>query len=114
MQTRIDSAKEVFFGTVVGMIGSWLITMGCLYTIDDKVAAGSVTVALCTVWSLVRGYAVRRWFNGPSRLQSARVMLADLEAAANTGVDMICGGAVQRASWPYVSEKLVWPELPDR
>lgn len=108
MQTRIDSIKEVFFGTFVGLIGSWLITMACLYTIDSKVAAGTVTVALCTVWSLLRGYMVRRWFNGPSRPLSARTTLGDLDIMANNGVDMLCKGAIVRAAGP---QELAWPEI---
>lgn len=62
-QTKRQSLIETLTSTFTGMIGSWLITMACLYNITDKTTAATVTVIGCTVWSLVRGYAVRRYFN---------------------------------------------------
>jgi uncharacterized membrane protein len=63
-QTKKQSAVEVCIGTAIGIIGSWAITMAVLHQIDDRTLAGTVTVLLCTIWSLIRGYAIRRHFNG--------------------------------------------------
>lgn len=54
---------EVFTGTFTGMLGSWAITY-CVFTlVQEKALAASVTVVACTIWSLVRNYVVRRYFN---------------------------------------------------
>lgn len=63
MQTSRQSMIEVCANTGVGMLGSWLITIAVLFSIEDKVLASITTVVLCTVWSLVRGYYIRRHFN---------------------------------------------------
>lgn len=63
MQTKRQSWIETSTNTAIGIVGSWLITMGVLYAIDNKAIAGTITVLLCTVWSLIRGYMVRRYFN---------------------------------------------------
>lgn len=63
MQSRKESAIETVANTTLGIIGSWLITIITLLLIDDKWIASVVTVLLCTVWSLARGYHVRRYFN---------------------------------------------------
>lgn len=62
-QTKRQSWIETTVNTSVGLVGSWLITMVVIYTIDNKAVAGTLTVLLCTVWSLLRGYTVRRYFN---------------------------------------------------
>lgn len=63
-QSKKQSLLEVLTGIGIGALGSWLITMLCLHLIEDRTMAGTVTVAGCTVWSLVRGYCIRRYFNG--------------------------------------------------
>jgi hypothetical protein len=62
-QSKKDSIKEVVCGTTIGMIGSWLITMLCLMFFTSPVGIATSTTILCTVWSLGRGYVVRRHFN---------------------------------------------------
>lgn len=64
MQTRRQSIIEVTTNTAIGMVGSWLITYACMTLIADRTTAATVTVIGCTVWSLVRGYWIRRRFNG--------------------------------------------------
>jgi steroid 5-alpha reductase family enzyme len=54
---------EVAVNTGVGVLGSWLITMVVLNYVENKPVAATLTVTLCTVWSLIRGYHVRRHFN---------------------------------------------------
>lgn len=62
MQTRRHSTIEVCTNTFVGLIGSWLITYACMMTIDNRAAATTVATIGCTIWSLVRGYYIRRRF----------------------------------------------------
>jgi len=61
-QSRRQSLVETFTGTGIGMVGSWLIAYSTYVLITDKVVAVTITTAACTVWSLVRGYCVRRYF----------------------------------------------------
>lgn len=63
MQSKKQSLKETLTNTFVGMLGSWGITMGCLQFLSTSVAIATVTTVLCTVWSIGRGYTVRRYFN---------------------------------------------------
>lgn len=62
MQTRRQSAVEVVTNTFVGMAGSWLITYVTLSLVEGKATGTTVTVIGCTIWSLARGYWIRRRF----------------------------------------------------
>jgi len=62
-QSKKDSIKEVVCSTTIGMVGSWLITMGCLMIFTTPVGIATSTTILCTIWSISRGYVVRRYFN---------------------------------------------------
>lgn len=62
MQTRRQSVIEVCTNTAVGMAGSWLITYATMSYVKDIALAAAITVAGCTIWSLVRGYWLRRRF----------------------------------------------------
>lgn len=68
-QSKKDSIKEVVFSTTIGMIGSWLLTMGCLMFFTTPVGIATSTTILCTIWSLGRGYVVRRHFNNKLEVQ---------------------------------------------
>ena len=62
-QSRYQSAVEVLTNTFVGMAGSYVITLTSFSVISDKPAiASAVAVTGCTVWSLLRGYYIRRSF----------------------------------------------------
>lgn len=63
MQSKRNSVIEVLFNTFTGMVGSWLITYVVFMYVDDRALAATITVISCTVWSLLRGYFVRRYFN---------------------------------------------------
>lgn len=70
-QTKKQSMKETLTNTGVGMVGSWLITMGTFSVLGVSNVAGNAlasTVATigCTVWSVTRGYTIRRYFNKQS------------------------------------------------
>lgn len=62
MQTRRQAIVEVLTGTAIGLVGSYAITYTVFIYIDDKATAAAITVFGCTVWSLVRGYVIRRRF----------------------------------------------------
>lgn len=63
MQTRRQSIIEVTTNTAVGMAGSWAIAVVVMTAVQDRILAATITTVACTVWSLARGYAIRRHFN---------------------------------------------------
>lgn len=68
-QTKLQSLIEVTANTGVGMIGSWLITIACLMFFTTPVGIATSTTIACTVWSLGRGYVVRRYFDNKLETQ---------------------------------------------
>lgn len=62
MQTKRQSLKETLTNTFIGMAGSFAITMLCLQVFSAEVAIAASTTFLCTVWSIVRGYTIRRYY----------------------------------------------------
>ncbi|QHZ60081.1 hypothetical protein PJKIFABJ_00145 [Pseudomonas phage PE09] len=62
-QSKKQSLKETVSNTGIGMIGSWIITMVTFHYIKDLTLASTVATIGCTVWSIGRGYTVRRYFN---------------------------------------------------
>ncbi len=62
MQSRKHSLLEVCLSTAIGFLGSWLIAeLSMVYHTGLVSVAFEITV-WCTVWSIARGYALRRWF----------------------------------------------------
>lgn len=70
-QTKKQSLIETCTNTTIGMVGSWLITIGCLMVFTTPVGIATSTTIFCTVWSLGRGYVVRRHFNNKITGESA-------------------------------------------
>lgn len=68
-QSKKDSIKEVACSTAIGMIGSWLLTMLCLMFFTTPIGIATSTTIACTIWSLGRGYVVRRYFNNKLEVQ---------------------------------------------
>jgi hypothetical protein len=64
MQSRTHSVLEVLTGTTVGFIGSWFINFS-VFSLSPLGLASNITLSTvgCTVWSLARGYALRRLWN---------------------------------------------------
>lgn len=62
-QSRRESLLEANVNTWLGMIGSFLITLGCNAWSPNIWWATILSVIGCTIWSLLRGYYVRRYFN---------------------------------------------------
>lgn len=69
-QTKKQSFKEVMVNTFVGMAGSFAITMLCLQVFSNQLAIGVSTTVACTVWSIGRGYTLRRYFNAQQGKQT--------------------------------------------
>lgn len=75
-QTKLGSLIEACINTAIGFIGSILLSLivyplfGHSFTLAQN--AGITTIF--TVWSIARGYAVRRWFN--ARIHAAAQRLA--------------------------------------
>lgn len=65
MQTKRQTILEVVTGIVIGLLGSATITYLCLTNLNQLTAFWMTvtTTALCTLWSLLRGYTIRRIFN---------------------------------------------------
>lgn len=63
MQSKRQSLKETLTNTFVGMAGSFGITMLCLQFFTEQTVIAASTTFLCTVWSIGRGYTIRRYFN---------------------------------------------------
>lgn len=68
-QTKLQSLMETLTNTGVGMVGSWLITMACLMFFTTPVGIATSTTIACTIWSLGRGYVVRRYFDSKLETQ---------------------------------------------
>lgn len=68
-QSKRQSLIETISNTSIGMIGSWLITMACLMFFTSPVGIATSTTILCTIWSVGRGYCVRRYFNNMQQKQ---------------------------------------------
>ncbi|MNR63114.1 hypothetical protein D3C85_1853210 [compost metagenome] len=62
-QSRMQSLIETSSNTLIGVIGSWLITMGCFLVFTTPIEITTASTIACTVWSLLRGYYVRRYFS---------------------------------------------------
>lgn len=62
-QSKMQSLIETCSNTGIGVIGSWLITMGCLALFTNPVTIATSATLACTAWSLLRGYWVRRYFS---------------------------------------------------
>lgn len=71
-QTKAQSLKETVSNTGIGMIGSWLITMVTFHFIKDLTIASTVATIGCTVWSIGRGYCVRRYFNSKAEKEKKK------------------------------------------
>ena len=64
MQTRKQTLVEVFTNVLIGFGGSWLITyLFIQYEQIGYMETATLIVFLCTVWSIVRNYTIRRFFN---------------------------------------------------
>lgn len=61
--SRFWTVLEVGTNTFTGLLGSWLITLYCVTNLPTPMQVATTTTVVCTVWSLLRGYVIRRSFN---------------------------------------------------
>lgn len=66
MQTKLQSLYEANISTLIGFIVSYVLsyTVLPLYGVEQSHAVSFEITMIYTVASLLRGYLVRRWFNG--------------------------------------------------
>lgn len=62
-QSIKDTAKEAFTNIGIGFIGSWIIVFLCMKYIPSASLAATVSCILCTLWSFIRSFTIRRYFN---------------------------------------------------
>lgn len=62
-QSKRQSLIETLSNTFIGMVGSFGIAMLTLSFFTTPWVVAAVTTIACTVWSVGRGYYVRRYFN---------------------------------------------------
>lgn len=63
MQSKTESMLETAANTIGGLIISWLITLTVINMKLEPMTAATIISALCFIWSLIRSYALRRYFN---------------------------------------------------
>ena len=81
-QSKRHSAMETATNTAVGFVGSYFITFACFHIPAADLAAKTLYATLgCTVWSLLRGYFLRRLFNHlhASQAQPLETLLRESE-----------------------------------
>lgn len=77
-QTRLGSLIEACINTAIGFFGSIALSLivypmfGHTFTIAQNIG---ITV-IFTVWSVLRGYAIRRWFNARIHATAQRLAQA--------------------------------------
>lgn len=101
-QSKRHSAIETATNTAVGFVGSYFITFGCFHLNADLATKTLYATLGCTVWSLLRGYYLRRLFN---HLHMKR-MLAEAKANLPEGFEVGLYDAPDgwRVDWPHPFE----------
>lgn len=75
-QTRLGSFIESNVNTFVGFVGSvaiWEWVVAPLWGFNTSFVDNLVIICIFTVWSIIRGYFVRRYFNWRLQHESSRV-----------------------------------------
>lgn len=77
MQTRLESLIEAAMNIAIGYVVALLSQLAIfpMFGIDVPLSANLLIGAWFTLVSLIRSYAVRRWFN--ARLRSAAKSMAE-------------------------------------
>lgn len=69
-QSRKDSILEATANIALGMVIAWSITFTANTYITTPSTAATASVFGCTVWSFIRQYYIRRYFNARSKNSS--------------------------------------------
>ena len=70
-QSRKDSMLEAWVNIAFGAVVAWIITYTATTYVDDTKLAATISVIGCSVWSFIRQYFVRRYFN--ARIKSSEL-----------------------------------------
>ena len=77
-QTRLGSLIEACINTAIGFFGSILLSMVVypMFGHSFTLAQNAGITLIFTAWSILRGYAIRRWFEKRIRAAAQRVAAA--------------------------------------
>jgi len=66
MQSKKHSHYEVLTNQIVGIIGGWLIVMFAFpfFQHMEQYTVATISSVIFFVWSYLRSYTIRRFFNG--------------------------------------------------
>lgn len=70
MQTRKQSHLEVLINQCLGLAGGWLIVyyLFPLFDYMDQGIVATISTAIFFIWSYVRSYTIRRYFDTKSNI----------------------------------------------
>ena len=63
MQSRRQTLIEVGANLAIGSVGAWLITYAAIKWLQGDAAVATWSLIGCTIWSFIRQYLIRRYFN---------------------------------------------------
>ncbi len=69
-QSVMESVKESLANTGFGFALSWLTVFLCITFINPPALAATVSCILCTLWSFIRSFIIRRYFNNRQEKQN--------------------------------------------
>jgi hypothetical protein len=88
MQSKYHSFLEANANTIIGLMVSWTLMQLCmrLVPVMGLFWATNVGVAVCTVWSVIRNYYLRRHFNSKIKIEPVAVVTQEgVEMLASIG-----------------------------
>lgn len=71
MRRHLRYLGESSVNTFSGMLGSYLITIVTMTYVHNPAKAAAITVSICTIWSLIRGYFWRLWISRRSSKENS-------------------------------------------
>lgn len=100
MQSKRQTIVEVLTGITIGLIGSAIITYLCLTNLDQLTAFWMTitTTTLCTIWSLLRGYTIRRVFNRFNTLKGMDMIPKELIEIYKSGHEKLMAALAVRSA----------------
>ena len=74
-QTKLGSLLEACINTLIGFVGSIVLSLVVYPAFGHSfpLAQTAGITLIFTIWSILRGYAVRRWFEGRIRAAARRM-----------------------------------------
>lgn len=106
MQTKLQSLHESAINTFGGLVVSLLITMLVNYYLAAKLGVfwtSVTTVGLCTIWSLLRNFGLRRYFNQVDANPYSDYRLLRTMGTAGVAAIVFCLSWLVGTKWGYSS-----------